>query len=112
MNLDVMAVELPETFGDRLRGARNRAGLTQKEAAERCNMTQNLWTRFECCDQNPDAVYMKALAKAQKLWNRDGGCCQSGDCAAAIKRAREKFQRLDRIAAAVNTTAKHLLGEE
>lgn len=60
----------PVAFGDRLRAAREAAGLTQTEAAERLGFTQSEWSAAENGRQSCYATYVSARRRAKASYDR------------------------------------------
>ena len=50
-----------ETFGDRLREARECAGLTQEQAADRCGISAAAISHYECGQREPTLTNLTAL---------------------------------------------------
>lgn len=52
------------TIGQRIREARDRAGWTQREAAERAGIPQPCWSRYEAGHVEPRLPMLRRIAKA------------------------------------------------
>ena len=54
-------------FGERVKTAREKAGLTQSEVAGKANMTVNYYAMIERGEVNPSFEKIKAIAKVLKI---------------------------------------------
>lgn len=58
-------------FGDKLKGAREKAGLTQADVAEKSGMNVNYYARIERGEINPSFVKIRSILKALKIKSID-----------------------------------------
>ena len=67
MNSGSMDEKAKREFGERVKTAREKAGLTQLEVAEKADMTVNYYAMIERGEVNPSFEKIKAIAKVLKL---------------------------------------------
>ncbi len=67
MNSGSMDEKAKKEFGERVKTAREKAGLTQLEVAEKADMTVNYYAMIERGEVNPSFEKIKAIAKVLKI---------------------------------------------
>jgi transcriptional regulator with XRE-family HTH domain len=95
------------SFGQRLRGARKAAGLTQAEAAKKSGKSQVYWSSIESEHVRPHKKYMK-YRKIMEEYMKTGGRPTRGE----IRRFQEAKARLEPLATAVSLAVEDLFPRE
>ena len=67
MNSGSMDEKAKREFGERVKTAREKLGLTQLEVAEKADMTVNYYAMIERGEVNPSFEKIKGIAKVLKL---------------------------------------------
>lgn len=105
------ALQVPETFGSRLRKARKEAGLTQKEIAKLAGRSVLYLSKIELGQSRPEEKYLRRLKRCEVLWNAYAKHAPDEKWQRALNRLDEARARLEPFARAVNSTVEALLGQ-
>lgn len=67
MNSDAMDNKARKDFGDNVKSAREKLGMTQAEVAQKADMTVNYYAMIERGEVNPSFEKIKSIAEVLKL---------------------------------------------
>lgn len=62
-----MAKKKAATLADKLRAAREAAGLTKTDAAEKAGVGQSYWSRLEAGERDPVAVFIEQRDQLERI---------------------------------------------